>query len=190
MHYVHCGQTSSHVVGAKILTNSVYFIVATFWVPFGVAGLCYILDYRIDTLVTTYPPSVSPENHVIPPPHPPLYSPLNWLIIVHLITERYMYRKILILILNTVSLFKTVVFCFLVLSIKKFKKITQRIRFMLFLWLYSFHRIRILTMNWSTLYHSFPQCIQMESAFQDILEEQILCWAVYERTPPRNAMQS
>ena len=48
MHYVHCGQTSSPVVGAKIQTNSVYFIVATFWVPFGVAGLCYILDYRID----------------------------------------------------------------------------------------------------------------------------------------------
>ena len=78
MHYVHCGQTSSPVVGAKIQTNSVYFIVATFWVPFGVAGLCYILDYRIDMsspfytlLVTTYPPSVSPENHVIPFPPPP-----------------------------------------------------------------------------------------------------------------------
>ena len=78
MHYVHCGKTSSPVVGAKIQTNSVYFIVATFWVPFGVAGLCYILDYRIDMsspfytlLVTTYPPSVSPENHVIPLPPPP-----------------------------------------------------------------------------------------------------------------------
>ena len=78
MHYVHCGQTSSPVVGAKIQTNSVYFIAATFWVPFGVAGLCYILDYRIDMsspfytlLVTTYPPSVSPENHVIPFPPPP-----------------------------------------------------------------------------------------------------------------------
>ena len=78
MHYVHCGKTSSPVVGAKIQTNSVYFIVATFWVPFGVAGLCYILDYRIDMsspfytlLVTTYPPSVSPENHVIPFPPPP-----------------------------------------------------------------------------------------------------------------------
>ena len=92
-------------------------------------------------LVTTYPPSVSPENHVIPLPPPLLYSPLNWLIIVHLITERYMYSKILRLILNTVSLFKTVVFCFLVLSINKFKKITQRIRFMLFLWLYSFHKL-------------------------------------------------
>ena len=78
MHYVHCRKTSSPVVGAKIQTNSVYFIVATFWVPFGVAGLCYILDYRIDMsspfytlLVTTYPPSVSPENHVIPLPPPP-----------------------------------------------------------------------------------------------------------------------
>ena len=30
----------------------------------------------------------------------------------------------------------------------------------------------------------------MESAFQDILEEQIICWAVYKRTPPRNVMQS
>ena len=47
MHYVHCGKTSSPVVGAKIQTNSVYFIVATFWVPFGVAGLRYILDYQI-----------------------------------------------------------------------------------------------------------------------------------------------
>ncbi|CAH3129930.1 unnamed protein product, partial [Pocillopora meandrina] len=37
MHYVHCGKTSSPVVGAKIQTNPVYFIVATFWVPFGVA---------------------------------------------------------------------------------------------------------------------------------------------------------
>ena len=78
MHYVQCGQTSSPVVGAKIKTNSVYFMVATFWVPFGVAGLCYILDYRIDMsspfytlLVTTYPPSVSPEKHVIPLSHPP-----------------------------------------------------------------------------------------------------------------------
>ena len=90
MHYVQCGQTSSPIVGAKIKTNSVYFMVATFWVPFGVAGLCYILDYRIDMsspfytlLVTTYPPSVSPENHVIPLSHPPpkkesftLWSPL------------------------------------------------------------------------------------------------------------------
>ena len=71
MHYVHCGQTSSPVVGAKIQTNSVYFMVATFWVPFGVASLCYISEHRIDMLVTTYPPSVSTENHVIPLPPPP-----------------------------------------------------------------------------------------------------------------------
>ena len=45
-------------------------------------------------------------------------------------------------------------------------------------------------MNWSTLSHSFPQYIQMKSAFQDILEEQILCWAVYERTSPGKVMQS
>ena len=49
-------------------------MVATFWVQFGVTGLSYILDNRIHSppfytpLATTYPPSVSPENHVIPPP--------------------------------------------------------------------------------------------------------------------------
>ena len=48
-------------------------MVATFWVQFGVTGLSYILDNRICSppfytpLATTYPPSVSPENHVIPP---------------------------------------------------------------------------------------------------------------------------
>ena len=30
----------------------------------------------------------------------------------------------------------------------------------------------------------------MESAFQDILEEQIICWAVYKRKSPRNVMQN
>ena len=50
---------------------------ATFWVQFGVTGLSYILGYRICSppfytpLATTYPPSVSPENHVIPTPPPP-----------------------------------------------------------------------------------------------------------------------
>ena len=49
-------------------------MVATFWVQFDVTGLSYILDNRIYSppfytpLATTYPPSVSPENHVIPPP--------------------------------------------------------------------------------------------------------------------------
>ena len=82
MHYVQCGQTSSPVVGAKIKTNSVYFMVATFWVPFGVAGLCYILDYRIDMsspFYTLYDLSIRLILPPFPlrtmwspsPPHPP-----------------------------------------------------------------------------------------------------------------------
>ena len=38
------GKTSRPVVGAKIQTIVLH--VATFWVLLGVAGLCYILDYR------------------------------------------------------------------------------------------------------------------------------------------------
>ena len=45
-------QTSRPDVRAKVQTNCnfkhTYFMVATFWVLIVVAGLCYILDYRID----------------------------------------------------------------------------------------------------------------------------------------------
>ena len=53
MHCVQCGQTSSPVVGLRYKQIQCNFEAhllrgSNLWVQFGVTGLSYILDYRID----------------------------------------------------------------------------------------------------------------------------------------------
>ena len=96
-------------------------MVATFWVQFGVTGLSYILDNRIYSppfytpLATTYPPSVSPENHIIPPPPKKKekcdYLRSDYLLYGNVRPRGCLKKEVVIMLKNLTFLF----FCFFVL---------------------------------------------------------------------------